>query len=88
MTNLVGAYQRKDIKDFEKILKDHRSTIMEDPFIKNYIDDVLKNIRTQVIVKLIKPYSRIEIKFISKVYYYILVFIESSDLFWLAIECA
>lgn len=40
---------------------------MGDPFIRTYIDDVLKNIRTQVLIKLIKPYTRIDISFISKV---------------------
>ena len=40
---------------------------MDDLFIRTYIDDVLKNIRTQVLIRLIKPYTRIEIPFISKV---------------------
>ncbi|KAI8854698.1 PCI domain-containing protein [Chytridium lagenaria] len=66
MTNLVNAYQRKDIRDFEKILRENRRTIMDDPFIRTYIDDVLKNIRAQVIIKLIKPYTRIDISFVSK----------------------
>ncbi|CAO3586556.1 unnamed protein product [Absidia cylindrospora] len=66
MTNLVTAYQRKEIKEFEKILQANRTSIMDDPFIRTYIDDVLKNIRTQVLIKLIKPYTRIEIGFISK----------------------
>ncbi|KAJ3414073.1 COP9 signalosome complex subunit 2 [Chytridiales sp. JEL 0842] len=66
MTNLVNAYQREDIRDCEKILRENRATIMDDPFIRAYIDDVLKNIRTQVLVKLIKPYTRIDIPFISK----------------------
>ncbi|KAJ3029851.1 UNVERIFIED_CONTAM: COP9 signalosome complex subunit 2 [Siphonaria sp. JEL0065] len=66
MTNLVNAYQRKDIFEFEKILRDNRATIMDDSFIRTYIDGVLKNIRTQVLIKLIKPYTRIEIPFISK----------------------
>ncbi|CAG8444215.1 9165_t:CDS:10 [Diversispora eburnea] len=50
MTNLVGAYQRKEIREFEKILRDNRATIMDDLFIRTYIDDVLKNIRTQVLL--------------------------------------
>lgn len=41
---------------------------MDDPFIRNYIEDLLKNIRTQVLLKLIKPYTRIRIPFISKVF--------------------
>lgn len=40
---------------------------MDDPFIRNYIEDLLKNVRTQVLLKLIKPYTRIRIPFISKV---------------------
>lgn len=66
MTGLVSAYQRKEIPEFEKILKDNRRTIMDDPFIRDYIEELLKNIRTQVLIKLIRPYTRIEIPFISK----------------------
>ncbi len=50
MTNLVTAYQNNDINDFEKILKQNRQTIMEDTFIREHIEDLLKNIRTQVSV--------------------------------------
>ncbi|KAL8152897.1 LOW QUALITY PROTEIN: hypothetical protein V2J09_010657 [Rumex salicifolius] len=66
MTNLIAAYQRNEILEFEKILKSNRRTIMDDLFIRNYIEDLLKNIRTQVLLKLIKPYTRIRIPFISK----------------------
>ncbi|CAG2158702.1 unnamed protein product [Oppiella nova] len=66
MTNLVSAYQNNDINEFEKILRTNRKTIMDDPFIKEHIEDLLRNIRTQVLIKLIKPYTRIQIPFISK----------------------
>ncbi|KAF9620870.1 hypothetical protein IFM89_015111 [Coptis chinensis] len=66
MTNLIGAYQRNEILAFEKTLKTNRSTIMDDPFIRMYIEDLLKKIRTQVLLKLIRPYTRIRIPFISK----------------------
>ena len=49
MTNLVTAYQNNDINEFEKILKQNRQTIMEDTFIREHIEDLLRNIRTQVI---------------------------------------
>ncbi len=39
---------------------------MDDQFIKDHIEELLKSIRTQVLLKLIKPYTRIEISFISK----------------------
>ena len=38
---------------------------MGDPFIKNYIDDVLKSIRTQVLVDLIRPFTRVQLSFIA-----------------------
>jgi COP9 signalosome complex subunit 2 len=86
MTNLVSAYQNNDINEFEKILKENRTNIMYDPFIREHIEgtsfagktaemwdinvfipaDLLRNIRTQVLIKLIKPYTRIHIPFISK----------------------
>lgn len=49
------------------IFQTNRRTIMDDLFIRNYIEDLLKNVRTQVLLKLIKPYTRIRIPFISKV---------------------
>jgi len=66
MTNLVSAYQNNDIAEFEQILKTNRKNIMDDPFIREHIEDLLRNIRTQVLIKLIKPYTRIHIPFISK----------------------
>merc|ERR1712088_833967 len=38
MTNLVSAYQNNDINEFEKILKQNRQTIMDDPFIRVNIE--------------------------------------------------
>ncbi|KAJ2940700.1 hypothetical protein O0L34_g14809 [Tuta absoluta] len=66
MTNLVSAYQNNDINEFESILKHNRNNIMDDPFIREHIEDLLRNIRTQVLIKLIGPYTRIHIPFISK----------------------
>lgn len=65
MTNLVVSYQNNDINEFESILRNNRNNIMADPFIREHIEDLLRNIRTQVLVKLIRPYTRIAINFIS-----------------------
>ncbi|CAB1322626.1 unnamed protein product [Coregonus sp. 'balchen'] len=63
---LMNSYQNNDITEFEKILKTNHSNIMDDPFIREHIEELLRNIRTQVLIKLIKPYTRIHIPFISK----------------------
>jgi len=66
MTNLIEAYQKNEINAFEDVLRTNRKAIMDDAFIRDYIEDLLKNIRTQVLLKLIKPYTRICLPFISK----------------------
>eukprot|EP00040_Diaphanoeca_grandis_P008265 m.44626 g.44626 ORF g.44626 m.44626 type:complete len:446 (+) comp19722_c1_seq1:176-1513(+) len=66
MTDLVMAYQAYDIKQFEKVLKLNKKDLLDDPFIREHITDLLNNIRTEVLIKLIKPYTRIKIAFISK----------------------
>ncbi|KAH8402922.1 hypothetical protein KR222_000382 [Zaprionus bogoriensis] len=65
MTNLVSSYQNNDINEFETILRQHRSNIMADQFIREHIEDLLRNIRTQVLIKLIRPYKNIAIPFIA-----------------------
>ncbi|SCV70584.1 BQ2448_3346 [Microbotryum intermedium] len=66
MTNLVSAYQARDVHEAEKILRNNRSTIMDDPFIRGYIDEVLRSLRTQWIFEIIKPYTRIEIAYLVR----------------------
>lgn len=48
-------------------LSDNRATIMEDPFIKSYIGELLRSLRTQYLIDLIKPYTRLELSFLAKV---------------------
>ncbi|KAH9949376.1 PCI domain-containing protein [Amylocystis lapponica] len=66
MTDLVDAYQRREVHSAEKILKDNRATIMDDPFIRSYIGDLLRSLRTQYLIDLIKPYTRLELSFLAK----------------------
>lgn len=66
MTNLITAYQSNDIVGFERILSENRNSIMDDMFIKEHIEDLLKNIRTQVLTKFVKPYTQVRLELISK----------------------
>jgi len=65
MTNLVTAYQQKDIPLFQKILQRDAKDILSDPFIRTYIDRILRSIRNQVIIQIIRPYKRIELPFLA-----------------------
>ncbi|KAK7465331.1 hypothetical protein VKT23_005310 [Stygiomarasmius scandens] len=66
MTDLVEAYQRREVHSAEKILRDNRATIMDDPFIRSYIGELLRSLRTQYLIDLIKPYTRMELSFLAK----------------------
>ena len=46
---------------------ENKSTIMDDPFIKQYIGELLRSLRTQYLIDLIKPYTRLELTFLAKV---------------------
>ena len=84
MTDLVDAYQRREVHTAEKIIRgmyllelahlhmvypcqDNRSTIMDDGFIRSHIGDLLRSLRTQYLIDLIKPYTRLELSFLAKV---------------------
>lgn len=66
MTDLVDAYQRREVHAAEKILRDNRSTIMDDSFIRYYIGDLLRSLRTSYLIDLIKPYTRLELSFLAR----------------------
>ena len=49
------------------LLSDNAATIMGDSFIKQYIGELLRSLRTQYLIDLIKPYTRLELVFLAKV---------------------
>lgn len=52
-------------QDFERILKTHHASLMGDPFIKLYMDDILRTMRTQVLLKAIAPYTRVTLPHVA-----------------------
>ena len=65
MTELVDAYQRDDITQYENVLKKNHD-LLADPFIAENIDEVTRNMRTKAVVKLVAPYTRFRLDFIAK----------------------
>ena len=65
MTDLVDAYQRDDIHQYESVLNNNRD-LLSDPFIAENIDEVTRNMRTKAVLKLIAPYTRFNLAFIGK----------------------
>ncbi|MBW0473964.1 hypothetical protein O181_013679 [Austropuccinia psidii MF-1] len=65
MTNLVAAYQRQDVHETERIIRNNRATILDDTFIAAYIQDVLLSLRTQWIIGILQSYTRIQVSHIA-----------------------
>lgn len=65
MTELVDAYQRDDINQYEMVLQKNKD-LLADPFIAENIDEVTRNMRTKAVVKLVAPYTRFRLDFIAK----------------------
>ncbi|VDN19055.1 unnamed protein product [Gongylonema pulchrum] len=66
MNQLVEAYQDNNLTEFESILKTNRDAIMADPFIREHIEELLNNIRSQVLRTLCLPYSRIRLTYLAQ----------------------
>ncbi|ETV65009.1 hypothetical protein, variant 2 [Aphanomyces astaci] len=67
MTQLTDAFMNDDIKQFETVLNRHGHSIMSDGFIKHYVDNLLRTIRSKVVLKVIKPYQVVRLAYIASV---------------------
>ncbi|CAB9500293.1 signalosome complex subunit 2 [Seminavis robusta] len=65
MTNLVQAFHANEIQTFERILRQNQGRIMEDEFVREHVEDLLRTIRTQVLRRVIRPYTRISLAAIA-----------------------
>lgn len=66
MTNLVQAFHNNEIQTFERILRQNQGRIMEDEFVREHVEDLLRTIRTQVLRRVIGPYVRISLEAIAR----------------------
>ena len=65
MVRLRSAFENNDINEFERVLNDRRSKVLDDPTIKKYVVELLRKIRSQVLLRLVRPYNRVKIGFLA-----------------------
>mmetsp|Transcript_59970 Transcript_59970/g.111217 ORF Transcript_59970/g.111217 Transcript_59970/m.111217 type:complete len:452 (+) Transcript_59970:68-1423(+) len=65
MANLRTAYEQNDIQTIDQLLTNPSYKILSDAFIRTYLQDLLCNIRLQVLQNLIKPYRVISLQFLA-----------------------
>jgi len=66
MNNLVEAYQRKSLADFERILKSNKKSLLEDEVIQTYLPAVRKTLKKHIFLDLVKPYINLSMGFIEQ----------------------
>lgn len=67
MAELRTAYQRMDIKTFQSVLRDRRNHIADDQVIAPVVSDLLRGVRSHVILRTVRPYSAIRMEFLARV---------------------
>lgn len=67
MVKLVTAFQTSNVDDFEKVLGEYRDELV-DGFIAEFVPALYVNVRTQLLLKLIVPYTTVRVEFLAKVH--------------------
>merc|ERR1712113_1377432 len=66
MASLRTAYEQNDIRTIDNLLTNPSYRILSDAFIRTYLQDLLRNIRLQVLQNIIRPYRRVSLGFLCK----------------------
>lgn len=66
MKNLREALESNDLKNFEKILKNKRNRISDEPFLMKYIEPLREQMHKLVLLNLTKPYKKVKVEFLAK----------------------
>jgi len=66
MASLRTAYEQNDIRMIDNLLSNPSYKILSDPFIALYLQDLLRNIRLQVLQNIIRPYRCVSLDFLAK----------------------
>lgn len=66
MANLRTAYEQNDITTIDQLLTNPAYRILSDTFIRTYLQDLLRNIRLQVLQNIIKPYRCVSLQFLAQ----------------------
>merc|ERR1712192_320083 len=66
MASLRTAYENNDIQTIDQLLTNPSYRILSDAFIRTHLQDLLRNIRLQVLQNIIQPYRCVSLTFLAK----------------------
>lgn len=66
MKAVAGAYQERSLHSFEETLKQYKNELLEDPLIKNHVNELYDKLLEQHLLRIIEPFSKVQIAHIAK----------------------
>ena len=65
MTSLKTAVEKDDIDTIQKLLGDKKLDIIGDPFIKTYLQDLMRTVRLKALLGVCAPYKSVKLDFLA-----------------------
>jgi len=66
MKCMADAYKKRSVEEFEKIYKKYYQQLAEDVIIKSHLSELKENLLEQNLIRIIEPFSKIEIAHVAK----------------------
>lgn len=65
IAQLLDAYEKNNIRNFERILRENPKEVTDDAFLNQFIGRLLTKVRIAKILEMVKPYTRINTQFLA-----------------------
>mmetsp|Transcript_884 Transcript_884/g.1202 ORF Transcript_884/g.1202 Transcript_884/m.1202 type:complete len:261 (+) Transcript_884:544-1326(+) len=66
MLNLRSGFFKNDIKTMTEVLNDKKINLLGDPFIAQYLDELLRSVRLKTLESICKPYKSVKLAFLAR----------------------
>lgn len=66
MKATADAHKERSIHSFEAVLKKYKAQLVDDPFIFSHLNVLYENLLEQNLIRLIEPFSRVQISHVAK----------------------
>ena len=66
MNKLRIGFEDNNLEIIKSLLKDRSLNLLSDPYIADYIDDLLRSLHLKSLVDICKPYKSVKLSFLAK----------------------
>jgi len=66
MVRLRQAFERDDMATFHEVMQDEESHVLDDEFMRGYIDPLFRNVRARVVLRRVRPYRTVRLAFLAE----------------------